>query len=52
VPLRYLAMSTMIDPDICEYPDSGKVGAYAGDGDGELMHLSHYDSAIDYWKDE
>jgi uncharacterized cupin superfamily protein len=52
VPLRYLAMSTMIDPDICEYPDSGKVGAYAGDGDGELMHLSQYGSAIDYWKGE
>jgi uncharacterized cupin superfamily protein len=51
-PLRYLAMSTMIDPDVCEYPDSGKVGAFAGDGDGELMHLSHVDSAIDYWKDE
>jgi len=51
-PLRYLAISTMIDPDICEYPDSGKVGAYAGDGKGELMHLSNYASAIDYWEGE
>jgi uncharacterized cupin superfamily protein len=51
-PLRYLAISTMIDPDICEYPDSGKVSASAGDGDGRLMHLSHYDSAVDYWKGE
>jgi uncharacterized cupin superfamily protein len=52
VPLRYLALSTMIDPDVCEYPDSGKVGAFAGDGDDELMHLSHVDSALDYWKGE
>jgi len=52
VPLRYLAISTMIDPDICEYPDSGKVGAYAGDGDKEFAHLSHYDSALDYWVGE
>lgn len=51
-PLRYLAISTMIDPDICEYPDSGKVGAYAGGGDDEFVHLSNYKSAIDYWEGE
>mgnify|MGYP003390109510 CR=1 FL=1 len=51
-PLRYLAISTMIDPDICEYPDSGKVGAYAGDGEDEFVHLSNYKSAIDYWEGE
>jgi uncharacterized cupin superfamily protein len=51
-PLRYLAISTMIDPDICEYPDSGKVGAYAGDGPSELAHLTRYGSAIDYWDGE
>lgn len=50
--LRYLAISTMIDPDICEYPDSGKIGAYAGDGEGELAHLTHISSAIDYWHGE
>jgi len=26
--LRYLVVSTMAFPDICEYPDSNKVGAY------------------------
>jgi uncharacterized cupin superfamily protein len=51
-PLRYLAISTMIETDICEYPDSGKVGAYAGDGDNEMAHLTHYKSAIDYWDGE
>jgi uncharacterized cupin superfamily protein len=50
--LRYLAISTQVDPDICEYPDSGKIGAFAGEGDSELRHLSHIDSAIDYWQGE
>ena len=27
--LRYLVVSTMEFPDLCEYPDSNKVGAYA-----------------------
>jgi uncharacterized cupin superfamily protein len=27
--LRYLVVSTMDFPDLCEYPDSNKVGAYA-----------------------
>lgn len=51
-PLRHLAISTMIDPDVCEYPDSGKVGAFAGDGHDGLMHLSRYDSKRDYWDGE
>lgn len=51
-PLRYLVVSTMVDPDICEYPDSGKVGAYAGDGDGELMLLVRHTSGVDYWDGE
>ncbi len=51
-PLTYLAISTQTDPEICEYPDSGKVGAYDGSGDGELAHLSAYKSEIDYWDGE
>jgi uncharacterized cupin superfamily protein len=52
-PLRYLAISTQIDPDICEYPDSGKVGAYAGDDlKTGLMHLTRSSSAVDYWDGE
>lgn len=52
-PLRYLAVSTLQDPEVCEYPDSGKVGAYAGEDDKtRLMHLSHYDSQLDYWQGE
>lgn len=52
-PLRYLAVSTQIDPEVCEYPDSGKVGAYAGDDDKTgLMHLSRYADQVDYWQGE
>jgi hypothetical protein len=33
---------------VCEYPDSGKIGAFAG----ELRHLTREDGAVDYWVDE
>ena len=52
-PLRDLAVSTQIDPEICEYPDSGKAGACAGDDEpGELMHLTRYGQALDDWDGE
>lgn len=47
-PLRYLAISTQIAPEICEYPDSGKVGAY----DSSFFHLSRQDAQVDYWQGE
>ena len=51
--LRYLAVSTLIDPEVCEYPDSGKIGAYCGGGgDKGLMHLSRSADATDYWAGE
>ncbi|HEX5687154.1 MAG TPA: cupin domain-containing protein [Ideonella sp.] len=52
-PLRYLAISTQIDPEICEYPDSGKVGAYSdGPADTGLFHLSRQDTPVGYWDGE
>lgn len=55
-PLRYLAISSQFDPDICEYPDSGKIGTYCNGHDGDpktgLMHLSKYSSHVDYWDGE
>ena len=52
-PLRYLSISSNFDPDICEYPDSGKVGVYAGDDPKTgLMHLTRYADAKDYWDGE
>ncbi|MEO7386104.1 MAG: cupin domain-containing protein [Gammaproteobacteria bacterium] len=50
--LRYLAISTALDPEICEYPDSGKVGAYAGDGPAGMYHMTRLRDRADYWDDE
>ena len=33
-PARVLMLSTMIEPEIAEYPDSGKVGVFAGRAPG------------------
>jgi uncharacterized cupin superfamily protein len=57
-PLRFLALSTMCDPDVTVYPDSGKVGVYAGSppgGDAENRSVDGYydrDATVDYWRDE
>jgi uncharacterized cupin superfamily protein len=50
--LRYLAISTMIAPEICEYPDSGKVGAYGVTPAGRYAHLTRLDAAVGYWLGE
>ncbi|SDL97880.1 Cupin domain-containing protein [Halogranum gelatinilyticum] len=56
-PLRYLAVSTMGDPDVTVYPDSGKVGVFAGSppgGDGERTVHGYFreDDAVSYWEGE
>jgi len=33
-PLRYLCFSTMIEPDMMVYPDSDKIGLFAGSAPG------------------
>lgn len=50
--LAYLSVSTMMPAEVCEYPDSGKIGAYGGTGEGRVRHMTGADSAVDYWKDE
>lgn len=58
VPLRYLALSTMIPVDIAVYPDSGKVGLFAGAAPGgpkEARYLGGYHragAAVDYFDGE
>ena len=47
--LAYISVSTMLPVDICEYPDSGKVGAFARPG---LRHMTAAQSAVDYWQGE
>jgi uncharacterized cupin superfamily protein len=46
--LAYLSISTMMPAEVCEYPDSGKIGAYGG----EVRHLTRADAAVDYWLGE
>ena len=46
--LAYLSISTMLPAEVCEYPDSKKIGAFGGG----LRHMTHPDHAVDYWKDE
>lgn len=50
--LRYIAISTRIEPEICEYPDSGKVGAYGGVGAGGFYHMARRSDQADYWDGE
>jgi uncharacterized cupin superfamily protein len=55
--LRYLALSTMDDPDVTVYPDSGKIGVYAGSppGSDDPRTVAGYyrrDDDVDYWLDE
>ena len=47
--LAYLSISTMRTPEICEYPDSGKVGAFGGGG---MRHMTRVADNVDYWVGE
>jgi uncharacterized cupin superfamily protein len=56
-PLRYLAFSTMDDPDMTVYPDSGKFGVFVGSPPGGREERSlhgYYRMAddVDYWEGE
>lgn len=53
-PVRYLVVSTMTEPDVTVYPDSGTFGVYVGSPPGgrEERSLSGYydvDETVDYW---
>ena len=52
VELRYLAISSNLDPEICEYPDSGKVAAYSGNRAAGFYHMSRAADLRDYWEGE
>ena len=56
-PLRYLAVSTMVEPDVTVYPDSGKFGVYAGSAPGGRVERTvegyyRLDDDVDYWEGE
>ena len=53
--VRYLVMSTMTEPDVTVYPDSGTFGVYVGSPPGgrEERSLEGYydaDDAVGYWE--
>ena len=49
--LAYLSVSTMMPAEVCEYPDSRKVGAF-GVGEPRMRHMTAASAAVDYWTDE
>lgn len=57
-PLRYLAVSTMETPEVAEYPDSGKLGVFAGSPPGRraskasIRHFTRVGDRVDYWEGE
>jgi len=55
--MRYLAVSTMESPDICEYPDSGKylvfdAGGQAQEHAGAFRVIGRDSGSLDYWDGE
>jgi len=46
--LKYLALSTMEGPEVCEYPDSGKIGVLAD----SIRYVNRLDSQVGYWEGE
>ena len=56
--LRYLALSTKLSPELCEYPDSGKFGVLAElppgvDGKPQrFMFAGRREDSRDYWEGE
>jgi len=57
--LKYLSVSTMISPEMCEYPESGKIGLYhhlppAPDGTPQRLRYFAKEQGTmdDYWDGE
>jgi uncharacterized cupin superfamily protein len=47
-PLHYLSISTQAKVEVCEYPDSGKLGSFAPG----LRVLHRREAGVDYWDGE
>lgn len=56
--LKYIAISTMEQPDVTEYPDSDKFAVFVGAAPGgdksarTFTHCGRRDDAVDYWAGE
>lgn len=56
-PLTYLAFSTMLEPEVVEYPDSNKFAMYSQSQDGSpmtarLRFVGRPEDSLDYWDGE
>ena len=49
-PLEFISVSTMMPAEVCEYPDSNKIGAFGGAG--AVRHMTRTEQALDYWDGE
>jgi uncharacterized cupin superfamily protein len=49
--LAYISVSTMMPAEVCEYPDSKKIGAF-GVGEQRFRHMTEASANVDYWKGE
>lgn len=51
--LRYLSLSTMSNTEVCEYPDSNKIGVFAGaPGAPDLRKMFRGELTVDYYDRE
>ena len=51
--MRYLAVSTRVPLDACEYPDSGKISIVAGNGSAtRLWKMFRAETTVDYYDRE
>ena len=56
--LSYICVSTMLEPEIAVYPESGKLGIIAGSAPGRLnedtgvVKFIEAESGVDYWQGE
>lgn len=51
-PLKFLAVSTLQQPEVCHYPDSGKFAVLDGAGPNGFRHVGRPEDDVDYWEDE
>lgn len=51
-PLKFLAVSTMEYPDVCEYPDSNKFLVRTGFAADDFFTIGRRGEALDYWDSE
>ena len=53
VTMRYLSLSTLADVEVCEYPDSQKIGIFTGlSGEPGLRKLFRAENTVDYYDRE